>query len=173
MRIVGFIALVLWLPLLRAETLEVSSKAQPFGLLSNDHSVQWALAQIESGHLKRPDTARGNSGEVSRYQILPKTWRLYSHSRNYSDPVIAWTVARKILCDRQEWFTRLAGRAPTAFDLYVIWNKPSVYQRIGFEPHRLPSRIRDVARRFSNLVESAEQQLVSAPKLRAAALAQE
>jgi hypothetical protein len=89
---------------------------------------------------------------VSRFQILPHVWKSYSRSRKYSNPEIAWNVAFQILRDRQAWFVRTAGRAPTAFDLYVIWNKPNLYERLEFKPTRLPARVRDAAYRFENLV---------------------
>ncbi|MBI2947407.1 MAG: hypothetical protein HYY23_07160 [Verrucomicrobia bacterium] len=114
--------------------------------------IQWALAQIESGHFRNPDTAKGSSGEVSRFQIMPSVWRSYSKSRNYSNPIIAWNVARQILAERESWFVRATGRRPSAFDLYVMWNKPGLYEKVGFNPRRLPQKVREIAGRFENLV---------------------
>lgn len=114
--------------------------------------VQWALAQIESGHFRNPDTAKGSSGEVSRFQIMPAVWKSYSKSRNYTNPSIAWSVARQILEERESWFLRATGRRPSAFDLYVMWNKPGLYEKVGFNPRRLPQKLREVAGRFENLV---------------------
>ncbi|MBI4661018.1 MAG: hypothetical protein HY735_19465 [Verrucomicrobia bacterium] len=114
--------------------------------------VQWALAQIESGHFRNPDKAKGSSGEVSRFQIMPEVWREYTQSRNYSNPIVAWSVAQRILKERETWFVRATGRRPSAFDLYVMWNKPGLYERLGFNPRRLPQKLRDVAVRFENLV---------------------
>jgi hypothetical protein len=114
--------------------------------------VQWALAQIESGHYRNPDTAKGSSGEVSRFQIMPSVWKTYSKSRNYSNPILAWNVAHQILEERESWFVRATGRRPTAFDLYVMWNKPGLYEKVGFNPRRLPQKVREVANRFENLV---------------------
>jgi hypothetical protein len=125
-----------------------------------DSTIQWALAQIESGHFKNPDMAKGSSGEVSRFQIMPGVWRAYSRSKNYSDPKVAWAVARKILEERQNSFVGSTGRQPTPFDLYVMWNKPGLYKRLDFNRKRLPHRIRDAAERFENLVLDS-----SAPKL--------
>lgn len=118
--------------------------------------IQWALAQIESGHYDNPDKARGSSGEVSRFQIMPGVWRSYTKSRNYSNPGIAWNVALCILKEREAWFIRGTGRRPSAFDLYVMWNKPGLYERVDFDPRRLPKQLRDVARRFENLVVSTQ-----------------
>ena len=114
--------------------------------------IRWALAQIESGHFRNPDTAKGSSGEVSRFQIMPEVWRAYTRSRNYSNPGVAWNVAQQILRERETWFVRSTGRQPSAFDLYVMWNKPGLYERLDFNPRRLPQKVRDVAGRFQNLV---------------------
>jgi len=120
----------------------------------DSETIRWALAQIESGHLKNQDAAKGASGEVSRFQIMPEVWRDYSASRNFKNPVVSWSVAFKILQDRYSWFLRSTGREPSAFDLYVMWNKPGLYGRVDFDPDRLPRRVRNVATRFENLVES-------------------
>ena len=114
--------------------------------------IQWALAQIESGHYRNPDNVKGSSGEISRFQIMPEVWRSYTRSRKYSNPEVAWTVAQQILTERESWFVRATGRRPSAFDLYVMWNKPGLYERVDFDPVRLPPRLRDVANRFENLV---------------------
>lgn len=116
--------------------------------------VQWALAQIETGHFKNPDTTKGTSGEISRFQIMPEIWKEYTRSRNYSNPSVAWNVAQQILREREAWFVRATGRRPSAFDLYVMWNKPGLYERVDFNPRRLPQRVRDVARRFENLLQA-------------------
>lgn len=114
--------------------------------------VRRALGDIESGHLKHPDLAKGRSGEVSRFQIMPYVWRQYSRSANYSNPVEAWQVARQVLKERGRWFLRVTGRTATAFDVYVLWNKPGIYERVGFDRSRLPLQVRDRALRFENLV---------------------
>lgn len=114
--------------------------------------IQWALAQIESGHFENPDKARGSSGEVSRFQIMPDVWKSYTKSRNYSHPGIAWSVAVRILKEREAWFIRGTGRRPSAFDLYVMWNKPGLYERLDFNRGRLPKQLRELAGRFENLV---------------------
>ena len=114
--------------------------------------IEWALAQIESGHLRNPDLAKGASGEVSRFQIMPAVWKSYSRSRNYSNPQVAWSVAHRILKDRQNWFISATGREPAPFDLYVMWNKPGLYERLAFNRKRLPRTLADIARRFETLV---------------------
>ena len=50
-------------------------------------------------------------------------------------------------------FREYAGREPTPFDMYVLWNtRFGHYARKGFDPARVSSIIRDRARRFVNLV---------------------
>lgn len=61
-----------------------------------------ALAIIESSDAKHPagnDLARGKRGEVSRYQIMPATWRAYGGGAlvNARDPAKARVVALKIV----------------------------------------------------------------------------
>ena len=128
--------------------------------LREPDTVRWALAQVESGHLKNPDAARGASGEISRFQIMPEIWKDYTRSRNFRNPTIAWSVAHRILRDRHSWFTSSTGREPSPFDLYVMWNKPGLYGRVGFDPQKLPRRLRDVATRFANLFESFQTKRV-------------
>ena len=118
--------------------------------------IRWALAQIESGHFDNPDQARGSSGEVSRFQIMPEVWRSYTKSRNYTNPGVAWNVAHRILKEREAWFIRGTGRHPGPFDLYVMWNKPGLYERVDFNRGRLPKQLREVANRFENLVSAMQ-----------------
>ena len=130
-----------------AAPLKTSVEISVLGLRRSDgHS------QIESGHFENPDQARGSSGEVSRFQIMPEVWRSYTKSRNYTNPGVAWNVAFRILKERQAWFIRRTGRHPSAFDLYVMWNKPGLYERVDFNRGRLPKQLREVANRFENLV---------------------
>lgn len=133
--------------ILAAEELAVAFLSEP--------ALRWALASIESGHLKNPDHAQGAAGEVSRFQILPRIWRQYSASRDYKNPQTAWIVAQRILQDRQDWFYRATGRQPSPFDLYVMWNKPSVYERVNFDRRKLPDSVRARASRFENLVRAS------------------
>jgi hypothetical protein len=104
------------------------------------------------------DQKRGSAGEVSRFQILPRIWRDYSHSRDYSDPNLAWTVAQKILDDRAQWYRQATGREPTTFDLYVMWNAPGHYEHVNFERKRVRRVISEKAERFTNLVESCSRE---------------
>ena len=116
-------------------------------------------ARIEAGLIQfKPcaaDLKRGSRGEVSRFQILPAIWRDYSNSRDYKNPYVAREVARKILIERDKWFRSSAGRPPTNFDLYVMWNAPGHYSKVGFSRKRLHAEISEKAQRFANLVESS------------------
>lgn len=108
-----------------------------------------ALSMIESGD---NDSVVGEVGEVSRYQIKPWIWKLYSQSEDYRSPVIASYVAEKHLNALEETFHKRARRAPTDFDLYVLWNAgPTYYGRIGFASTRVHPVIKDRARRYANL----------------------
>ncbi len=162
MRLSAFILVVSIAFSLRAGTLS-NLQDVPDGTISIllQEKISWALAQIESGHLKNPDEAQGLSGEVSRFQILPEVWKSYSRSKSYSDPRVAWHVARQILKDREDWFIAATGHPPTAFDLYVMWNKPGLYERLEFNRKRVPYRLRDVAERFENLVHDRSDLRVS------------
>lgn len=116
-----------------------------------ESTVRRALAELESGHLRFPDRAKGSSGEVSRFQILPSIWRQYSRSRRYTDPGEAWKVARQILYERQQLFVEATGRLPSPFELYLLWNKPGLYESVEFDAARLPSKLTNRASRFQNL----------------------
>ena len=86
-----------------------------------------ALGMIESGN---NDKARGRSGEVSRYQIMPSVWRAYrgGNPRNEDE---AARVASKIMSDRIERFQTVHGRKPTFRECYTLWNKPSKAMRLA------------------------------------------
>lgn len=94
-------------------------------------SVRESLSQLESGN---NDRAIGRAGEVSRYQILPAVWRRYSPHNNFRDAHAAWIIAQRILAERTARFTAAAGRAPTDFDLYVLWNAPGQYESVHYQP---------------------------------------
>jgi hypothetical protein len=106
--------------------------------------VREALGQIESGD---NDKAHGKAGEVSRYQIRPTLWAIYSKSKNYTDPNEAWEVASQILGVRIYAFAKANNRPPTPFEIYVLWNAPAQIAR--------PSRVvSERATRFENLINS-------------------
>ena len=98
------------------------------------------------------DRLRGNSGEVSRFQIMPEVWRRYTRSRNYENPEIAWTVAERIIQDRRQWFYAATGREPSATELYLLWNKPGHFSAVRFSPQRVRPHFKERAERFANLL---------------------
>jgi hypothetical protein len=108
-----------------------------------------AISMIESGN---NDHAIGRLGEVSRYQILPHIWRSYTTSRSYADPIQARHVAHRHLEHLETLFRKKAGREPTEFERYVVWNAGvSYYASKGFSRWRVPDVIRERAERFVNL----------------------
>jgi hypothetical protein len=127
------------------------------------HSSQLeALSQIETGN---NDRAVGGAGEVSRYQIKPWVWRQYSDSEAYHSRRISTQVAEQHLAGLAQIFRKCTRREPTDFDLYVLWNAgPTYYSRIGFTRSRVHPVIGDRARRFANLREALDAQLVQAAR---------
>jgi hypothetical protein len=112
---------------------------------------QLALGMIETGN---DDREIGGCGEVSRYQILPSVWRHYSDSRNYHDPQVSREVARRHWTALYNAFKQQAGREPTDFDMYVLWNTHyGYYSGRHFDPARLAPVVRDRAQRYANLVQ--------------------
>ena len=114
-----------------------------------------ALSMIESGD---NDFAVGKAGEVSRYQLMPKTWRHYTKSKAYTDAAIAARIAAQHLAALETDFTARAGRVPTDFDRYVLWNAgPSYYRRIDYKSERVHPVIQERANRFVNLRQIPEE----------------
>ena len=72
-----------------------------------------AISMIESGD---NDHAIGGAGEVSRYQIKPYVWELYSDSTAYHNPRLSARVAEQYLATLEAAFQKRTGRAPTDFD---------------------------------------------------------
>jgi hypothetical protein len=108
-----------------------------------------ALSLIESGN---NDAAVGSLGEDSRYQIKPRIWREYSASRSWRDSRVASQVAENYLKSLEDTFLKRAGRAPTDFDLYVLWNAgPAYYAKLGFSAARVHPVVRERAQRYVNL----------------------
>ena len=51
------------------------------------------------------------------------------------------------------YFLTQAGRPPSDFDMYVLWNtRVAYYEKRGFDPKRIEPGVRDHAQRFVNLV---------------------
>jgi len=110
----------------------------------------FALGMIESGN---DDRGIGKAGEVSRYQIHPAVWKLYSESRDYQNHEVSLLVARQHWTYLTNYFREKTGRTPTPFDMYVLWNtKFGHYAKLGFNPTRLNRVVQDRAERFVNLV---------------------
>lgn len=113
-----------------------------------------ALAMIESGN---NDHAVGTFGEISRYQILPRVWRSYSPSWNYNNPSQASEVAVRHLEFLEGNFRIRAGREPSDYDRYVLWNAGlAYYTRLGFNPERVAPIIRERANRYVNLCQMTQ-----------------
>ncbi len=108
-----------------------------------------AISMLETGN---NDSAVGGAGEVSRYQIMPRTWRRFTSSQAYSDKQLSAWVADQYLAQLETTFCQRAGREPSDFDRYVLWNAgPSYYERIGFAAARVNPVIAERAQRFVNL----------------------
>lgn len=110
----------------------------------------FALGMIETGN---NDREIGAAGEVSRYQIHPAVWKVYSPSLEYTNPEISLQVARQHWIYLVHYFKEKAGREPDDFDMYVLWNtKHGYYARRGFSTRQISTVVRDRAQRFVNLV---------------------
>ena len=107
-----------------------------------------ALSMIESGD---DDLARGQSGEVSRFQIRREVWSQLTNApvSQATDAKVAEAVARKLAAARCEKFEREHGRVPTDEEFYILWNAPA---QIGHPGRSVQER----AERFANLVAQKE-----------------
>ena len=119
----------------------------------NALSIRDALGAIESGD---DDHAVGYAGEVSRYQIKKNIWRAYSSSSRFWDKNEAWRIAEQVLAVRVDAYRRHTGHAPAAFDIYVLWNAPGQFQRVGYQQKRISRVVAERATRFTNLVRRVE-----------------
>ena len=110
-----------------------------------------AISMLETGD---NDSIRGDAGEVSRYQLMPRVWRQYTNSVAYENPQVSRWVAQQHLTYLEGWFAQQAGRAPTEFEIYVLWNAgPTYYARKHFSVAAVHASIRERAERFVNLRE--------------------
>ena len=125
-----------------------------------------AISMIESGN---NDSAIGGAGEVSRYQIKPQVWRSFTNLNAYQNQKVSCWVAAQYLSVLESNFEKRAGRLPTDFDLYVLWNAGyKYYARIGFAARRVHPVIRERAERFVNLRQmpgELERSISGAPKV--------
>lgn len=110
----------------------------------------FALGMIETGN---NDREIGAAGEVSRYQIHPAVWKVYSPSMDYTNPDISLQVARQHWAYLAQYFREKAGRKPEDFDMYVLWNtRHGYYARKEFSRQQISPVVHDRAQRFVNLV---------------------
>lgn len=93
---------------------------------------------LESGN---NDSAVGQRGEISRYQIKHQIWP----GGDPHDSQRALAAAKDIMRQRMDRFQQSHGRAPTDFEFYVLWNAPVQVDH----PSRL---VAERAGRFENLV---------------------
>ncbi len=108
-----------------------------------------AISMLETGN---NDSAVGGAGEVSRYQIMPRTWRRFTSSQAYTDKQLSTWVAEQYLALLETSFCQRAGRGPSDFDRYVLWNAgPAYYERVGFAAARVHPVIAERAQRYVNL----------------------
>jgi hypothetical protein len=115
-----------------------------------------ALSMIESAD---NDSAVGQAGEVSRFQIKPHIWRQYSPNPGYGNSALARVVARRFLADLEADFRRRARREPNDFDRYVLWNAGAAYYaRVGYSRARVNRVVRERADRFANLCQSLSKE---------------
>lgn len=121
-----------------------------------DTQVKSSLAMIETGATSSSkgkwDHTRGGSGEVSRFQIMPDVWKRYTKSQNWSNPDVAWAVAKRILDDRAKNFRGKVGRDPEPVELYLLWNKPGHFAANKYKFYLVKRVYLQRAKRFANLV---------------------
>src|SRR5690242_3285020 len=123
-----------------AQTNETQSAAATTNSNLDERRV-FALGMIETGN---NDRGVGRAGEISRYQIHPAVWKVYSNSREYQNPEISLDVARQHWTTLRNYFKEKAAREPTDFDMYVLWNtRYGYYAAKGFDPLHLPRFVRD------------------------------
>lgn len=122
--------------------------------------LRYSLGLFESGaesfQKGSPDYKRGDSGEVSRYQIMPDVWRRYSESRDFHNPTVAWEVAEKILIERLAKFRARMDRDPTPTELYLLWNKPGHFSAAKYSLSRVRPLYLNRAQRFGNLFRAVQ-----------------
>lgn len=116
-----------------------------------------ALADIESNS---KDSALGSKGEISRYQILPSTWKSWTYEPLGRAKISSTSsqVASHGLKLLDLEFKTYVGRRPNLKEIYVLWNLgPTKFRKLGFNYKRVPSVVKERAQRFESLVEAYEQ----------------
>lgn len=131
-------------------------KLHSFGAESITTSSPYAkaLGMLESGN---DDNARGNRGEISRYQIMPYIWKKYSRGISKSkatDHQYASLVVCRYMEDNWTRMKNKTGKVPSDLDVYILWNlgyhKYNQYFKLDFD--KLPYALKERAFRFTNLV---------------------
>lgn len=92
-----------------------------------------ALAIIESSDARHPqgnDLARGRRGEVSRYQIMPATWRAYGGGAlaNARDPAKSKVVAMRIVQNIHSYWFCICEKEDV-LTAAVVWNSGPIRNR--------------------------------------------
>ena len=102
-----------------------------------------SLSMLESGD---NDNAIGPSGEISRYQVLPATWKYYAKGQTLDplNPTNSLSIAQTVMTERCAHFQELNHRPPSDFEFYLLWNCPA---RVA-HPSKLAA---ERAQRFANL----------------------
>jgi hypothetical protein len=134
---------------INAQAAPVPAKATvPAPCLDMKH--HFALGMVETGN---NDREIGGAGEVSRYQILPVVWKVYSNSHDYQNPEVSLQVARMHWAYLAKYYREKTGHEAGDFDMYVLWNtKFGYYARKGFDRNHLNPVVIDRAQRYVNLV---------------------
>lgn len=96
-----------------------------------------AIAQIES---RNNDHAIGRLGEISRYQIRPHIWHLFTTSKRYSDPEISQLVATILIV----YIIRSLPRDHrTMQDILVTYNWGiGHYSKVHFNYNKVPTNVK-------------------------------
>ncbi len=127
----------------------------PASLPALDSKHLFALGMLETGN---NDRVIGGLGEVSRFQILPAVWRAYCGSHAYSHLDVSEQVAHAHWTFLAGEFVQKTGRAPSDFDMYVLWNTGAgYYSKKGFDSRRVAPKVKDRAQRFVNLVNRRDE----------------
>ena len=147
--IIGSLLFCYFLKAAFAETNEIQRASTSIGT-NFDARREFALGMIESGN---DDRGIGPAGEISRFQIHPAVWKVYTASREYQTLEVSLPVARQHWSSLRNYFREKTAREPSDFDMYVLWNtRYGYYARKSFDSSRLPAILRDRAQRFVNLV---------------------
>ena len=122
-------------------------------------AVRYALSAVESGG---DDKARGQSGERSRYQILPREWARHTILRSYTDEHQAWNVATEIINERVPAFRNAMRRDPSHAELYALWHRNGKFAKVGYQVWKLSRLEQERCAKFQNIVESKIKELKGA-----------